>query len=72
MKENLTIVLSPSDLMDFKTNCAYLNKSRSWLYKAIGKMGLPAHRMGTRWVFRKSEVDAWIRTLPGVNLPNAG
>lgn len=70
MKVKTPAALPPSELMDLNTNCAYLNKSRSWVYKAINRMGLPAHRMGTRWVFSKPEVDDWIRALPGVNLPS--
>lgn len=71
MKGNLNAAPAPSDLMDLKASCAYLNRSRSWVYRAMSRMGLPAHRMGTRWVFRRLEVDQWILTLPGVNLPKA-
>lgn len=64
--------LPHSDLMSFNETCLYLKKSRTWLYRAMSSMGLPAHRMGKRWTFSRSEVDGWFRALPGMNLPIAG
>lgn len=61
----------PSDLMDLPTVCAYLGKSRPFIYRAMRTQGLPAIRMGSRWNFSKAQVDAWIKALPGVNLPTA-
>lgn len=61
----------PTDLMDLNAVCSRLTKSRPWVYMAIRDMGLPARRMGSRWVFSKDEIDAWVKALPGVNLPNA-
>ena len=60
-----------SDFMDLNAVCSKLNKSRPWVYMAIRDMGLPARRMGSRWVFSNAEVDAWFKGLPGVNLPTA-
>jgi excisionase family DNA binding protein len=62
----------PSDLMDVSTTCAFLGKSKPWLYRAMRTEGLPARRMGKRWTFSKSELEAWFKALPGVNLPMAG
>lgn len=61
-----------SDLMNLSETCLYLKKSRTWLYRAMSIMDLPAHRMGKRWTFSRAEVDRWFRALPGVNLPIAG
>ena len=60
-----------SDLLDLNATCAKLGKSRPWVYRAVREMGLPARRMGKRWVFSNTEVDAWFKALPGVNLPEA-
>jgi len=64
--------LPPSDLMNLSETCHYLKKSRTWLYRAMSTMGLPAHRLGKRWTFSRAEVDEWFRALPGINLPIAG
>ena len=60
-----------SDLMDLTTTAAYLNRSRPWVYRAMREMGLPAIRMGKRWMTQKSRIDAWVASQPGVNLPTA-
>lgn len=64
-------VNSPSDLMDMTTFSAYIRKSKPWIYRAMRTQGLPAIRMGSRWMFSKTQADAWVRSLPGVNLPTA-
>jgi len=64
----LHVLPPPSDLMDLNTVCSILGKSRPWVYQAIREMGLPARRMGKRWIFSNSEVQAWFKALPGVNL----
>lgn len=61
--------IPPSDLMDFNQLCDYVGKSRPWVYDAMVNKGLPAHRLG-RWAFLKSEIDDWIKSIPGINLPN--
>ena len=40
----------------------YLSVSRDTVYRWIDKQGLPAHRAGRAWRFRKSEIDAWVTT----------
>ena len=61
----------PSDLMDITATAAYLNRSRPWIYHAMREMGLPAIRLGRRWMCQKSRVDGWLASQPGVNLPTA-
>jgi excisionase family DNA binding protein len=41
--------------------CTYLGVSSDTVYKWIEKQGMPAHRMGRLWKFKKSEVDNWIK-----------
>ena len=50
----------------------YLGKSKAHIYKLMSKEGLPAQRMASRWVFRKSLVDAWLTNLPGININPKG
>jgi len=38
----------------------YLGIKRDTVYAWISKKGLPAHRMGRLWKFKKEQVDAWV------------
>ena len=40
--------------------CEYLGVSNDTVYKWIDKHGMPAHRMGRLWKFKKEQVDAWV------------
>ena len=35
---------------------------RETVYTWIAKKGMPAHKVGKLWKFKKDEVDAWVRT----------
>ena len=41
--------------------CAHLGISRDTVYKWIDRKGMPAHRVGRLWKFKKAEVDDWVR-----------
>lgn len=38
----------------------YLGISKDSVYAWIEKKGLPAHRIGRLWKFKRSEVDEWV------------
>ena len=40
--------------------CRYLGVSSDTVYRWIDRFGMPAHRMGRLWKFKKAQVDAWI------------
>jgi excisionase family DNA binding protein len=40
--------------------CKYLGIGKDNVYKWIDKHGMPAHRMGRLWKFKKEQVDAWV------------
>jgi excisionase family DNA binding protein len=40
----------------------YLGVTRDTIYKWISDKGMPAHKIGRLWKFKKDEVDAWVRT----------
>jgi excisionase family DNA binding protein len=40
----------------------YLGVKRDTVYKWISEKGMPAHRVGRLWKFKKDEVDAWVKT----------
>lgn len=41
--------------------CEHLGVSNDTVYKWIEKNGMPAHRMGRLWKFKKDQVDAWVQ-----------
>lgn len=42
--------------------CTYLNVSNETIYKWIDQMGLPAHKVGRRWMFKREQVDEWVQS----------
>ncbi len=42
--------------------CGHLGVSNDTVYKWIDQNGMPAHRMGWLWKFRKKEVDDWVKS----------
>lgn len=42
--------------------CVYLSVTNGTSYKWIEQRGMPGHRVGRRWMFKKEEVDAWVRS----------
>ncbi len=39
----------------------YLQVTKDTIYKWISHRDMPAHKVGKRWMFQRSEVDAWIK-----------
>jgi excisionase family DNA binding protein len=42
--------------------CKKFKVSRNTVYKWISKCGMPAHRVGRFWKFKKDELDVWIES----------
>jgi excisionase family DNA binding protein len=40
----------------------YLGIKRDTVYKWISEKGMPAHKIGRLWKFKKDEVDRWVRS----------
>jgi excisionase family DNA binding protein len=40
----------------------YLGVSKDTIYTWIDAKGIPAHRLGRLWKFKKDEVDAWVKS----------
>ena len=40
----------------------YLGISKDTVYLWINSKGMPAHRMGRLWKFKRDEVDNWVKT----------
>jgi len=69
VSSGLTMDLPAFDLMRIKAAAAFLGWSVSSVYRAMANRGLPARRLGERWVFSRSELYAWVKKQPGINLP---
>lgn len=41
---------------------SYLGVSRDTVYAWISERGMPAHRVGRLWKFKRDEVDSWVRS----------
>ena len=39
----------------------YIGIKRDTVYKWISEKGMPAHKLGRLWKFKKDEVDTWVR-----------
>lgn len=39
----------------------YLGVRRDTIYRWINDKGMPAHKIGRLWKFKKAEVDGWVR-----------
>lgn len=40
----------------------YLGVSKDTVYTWINAKGMPAHRVGRLWKFKRDEVDEWVRS----------
>jgi len=40
---------------------AHLGVKRDTVYKFINEKGMPAHKVGKLWKFKKDEVDEWVK-----------
>ncbi len=40
---------------------AHLGVSAVTIYRWLEKGGIPAHRVGKLWKFKRDEVDAWVK-----------
>lgn len=47
--------LSVDDLME------YLGISRDTVYDWLAKKGMPGHKVGRLWKFKRAEIDTWVR-----------
>lgn len=40
----------------------YLGVSKDTVYTSISAKGMPAHRVGRLWKFKRDEVDDWVKS----------
>ena len=57
----------PMDCMNIEEVAAYLRVSNSTVYHRSASGSIPVHRIGSRLVFRRAEVEAWFRLRQAVH-----
>jgi len=56
------------EVMDIRQASEYLGISGDTLYRYASEGFIPAFKLGNRWRFRKSLVDAWMDEKSGVRV----
>ena len=64
---NAQVVLR--EVMDIRQAAEYLGISGDTLYRYASEGFVPAFKLGNRWRFRKSLLDAWMDEKSGVRPP---
>jgi excisionase family DNA binding protein len=59
------------EVMDIRQAADYLGISGDTLYRYASEGFVPAFKLGNRWRFRKSLMDAWMDEKSGVKAPVA-
>ncbi|MDE1154486.1 MAG: helix-turn-helix domain-containing protein [Acidobacteriaceae bacterium] len=58
------------EVMDIRQAADYLGISGDTLYRYASEGFVPAFKLGNRWRFRKSLLDAWMDEKSGVTQPS--
>jgi excisionase family DNA binding protein len=58
--------LAVREVMDIRQAAEYLGISGDTLYRYASESFIPAFKLGNRWRFRKSLLDAWMDEKSGV------
>jgi excisionase family DNA binding protein len=59
------ITANVREVMDIRQAAAYLGISADSLYRYASENTVPAFRLGNRWRFKKSRLDAWMDEQSG-------
>ena len=58
------------EVMDIRQASEYLGISGDTLYRYASEGFIPAFKLGNRWRFRKTLLDAWMDEKSGVKAPS--
>lgn len=50
------------DILSIDQLARYLKVSKSTLYTLVREGGIPSHKVGRHWRFRKAAIDRWLET----------
>jgi len=59
--KNTTKVSLDKEILTLKEVAAFLNVSPFTIRRMIKRDGIPAHKVGKKWVFIKEEVIEWLK-----------
>ncbi len=59
---------APREVMDIRQASEYLGISGDTLYRYASEGFIPAFKLGNRWRFKKSLLDAWMDEKSGVKI----
>lgn len=60
------VQMAPREVMDIRQASEYLGISGDTLYRYASEGFIPAFKLGNRWRFKKSLLDAWMDEKSGV------
>ena len=63
------VQLALREVMDIRQASDYLGISGDTLYRYASEGFVPAFKLGNRWRFRKSLLDAWMDEKSGIKAP---
>lgn len=66
-----SVQVAVREVMDIRQASEYLGISGDTLYRYASEGFIPAFKLGNRWRFRKSLLDAWMDEKSGVRPPSA-
>jgi excisionase family DNA binding protein len=53
---------NPERWLTLQEAAAHLNVSRSWLYQKGKSAGVPRAKLGSKYRYKASELDAWVQS----------
>jgi excisionase family DNA binding protein len=62
------VQMAPREVMDIRQASEYLGISGDTLYRYASEGFIPAFKLGNRWRFKKTLLDAWMDEKSGVKL----
>ena len=60
----MSMTAQSEDIMTIEALAAYLQISKSTLYKLVQDGRLPGQKVGKRWRFHKVAIDEWLKGHP--------
>ena len=64
------VQMVPREVMDIRQAADYLGISSDTLYRYASEGFVPAFKLGNRWRFKKSLLDAWMVRMSGAEAPS--
>jgi excisionase family DNA binding protein len=65
----VAVQMAAREVMDIRQASEYLGISGDTLYRYASEGFIPAFKLGNRWRFKKSLLDAWMDEKSGVKAP---